>query len=561
MEYIKKIMTLRGEARSITSLPPSYDVRVNGARQQNQTSVGADWFGPLSPMRPIAPPEVAGRALDYVPGYNLATQPRTYEPVSFPVLRALADSFDPVRLIIERRKDQLCRVPWAIRMKHEGASNRPSASALSSQQRALIREATEFFKHPTPDLSFRAWMRAVLEDALVIDAPSIYCERDGNGNLIALTPIDGSLIKRVIDDKGRTPRPFRWDGKPFTSLGQTITTENYADLGYKIVDGFVYAPAYQQILKNMPAANLTCWDLLYRPMNLRPGHVYGCSPVQQIMTTVSIAMRRSLSQLEYFREGNQPDAIMGLPETWSPDQVMRFQDYFDALYSGNLANRRRMKFIAGDGKYTPTKEPPLKNEFDEWLTRIACFAFSYPPAAFISLSNRSIAEQHEKTAEEEGLGPLKEWTAELINDVIEREFSEEIEFAWLEEQEVDQEKQSTILRGYAEDGIMTLNEARDRLGLEPFDDPAANRLMVKTKNGYVPISGGDDAEDDDVATKLAKRAPFLMVAPDDWIPCNEFKLGEITFFPDVSKREIRVFGAAAIIVLERAGWKLKESKQ
>lgn len=78
-----------------------------------------------------------------------------------------------------------------------------------------------------------------------------------------------------------------------------------------------------------------------------------------------------------------------------------------------------MKFLPGgaNNAYTALKEPPLKNEFDEWLVRIVCAAFSYPPQAFTALSNRSTAEQHEKTAEEEGLGPLKLWFADLANEI------------------------------------------------------------------------------------------------------------------------------------------------
>jgi len=51
-------------------------------------------------------------------------------------------------------------------------------------------------------------------------------------------------------------------------------------------------------------------------------------------------MRRSASQLDYYREGNQPEAIYSLPATWTPDQVQRFQEYWDNLLAGNLGNRR-----------------------------------------------------------------------------------------------------------------------------------------------------------------------------------------------------------------------------
>ena len=98
-DELTKISTPRGEGRSMTALSP-YDVSVSYGSPTAAPGTGADWFGPLQPITPIAPPEVAGRAWDYVPGYNLNTTPRPYEPVTFEALRALADSYDPVRLII-----------------------------------------------------------------------------------------------------------------------------------------------------------------------------------------------------------------------------------------------------------------------------------------------------------------------------------------------------------------------------------------------------------------------------------------------------------------------------
>lgn len=480
MSEIEKIATPRGEARTMTTL--------EAASRQFVDQSGSGWMGPGAPPAPLAGAEVAGRAFDYPVGYNLNSMPRAYEPVSFHTLRALADSYDPVRLIIERRKDQMTRLPWTIRVKHDG--KRPKSSEVSAPMRDLIGEVKRFFEHPTNGLNFRTWLRAVLDDLLILDAPAIFCERDGFGNLAALSPVDGSTIRRIINDQGRQPRPFVWNGIPFDFLGQRVTPQNYVGLGFVIADGLLYPPAFQQILKGVPAVNLTVLDLLYSPMNVRTNSVYGRSAVENIITTVSIALRRSMSQLEYFREGNVPEGVFALPESWTPDNVQRFQDYWDSLHSGNLANRRKMKFVpTGKGNaYTALKEPPLKNEFDEWLVRIVCFAFSYPPGAFVSLSNRSVAEQHERTAEEEGLGPLKQWLGDLINGVIQREFDDDtIEFAWLEEAEVDQKVEAEIIERLVTNGIITPNEGRERLGLEPSGNAAANELMVKTATGLIPI--------------------------------------------------------------------------
>lgn len=528
-DELEKVSTPRGEARSMRALSP-FDVGVQ-ALNGNPTSAGggADWFGPSQPIQPVAPPEVAGRTWDFVPGYNLATQPRAYEQVPFATLRSLAESYDPVRLIIERRKDQMCRLPWTLRYRHDDPTKkRPAMHELPEAKRKRVGQLINFFKKPDRQMSFRSWLRGLLEDLLVIDAPSIYCERNNGGGLIGLRYVDGTTIKRVIDSWGRTPEPILWNGAPFMWNGRTITLDNYVAEGFKAVPGSLVAdqlpmdvdvpdfvllpPAYQQILKGLPAVDYTVADLVYRPQNLRPGKIYGFSPVEQIIQTVSTAFRRSVSQMEYFREGNMPEGVFGLPETWTVDQVTQYQNWWDSLFVGNMGRRRQIKFMAGDGKFQAFKEPPLKTEFDEWLIRIVCFAFSYPPAAFVSLSNRSTAEQHEKQAEEEGLEPLKLWAAETFNEILNREFpDDDVEFAWTEEQEIDPVKQAEILRGYAADGVYTINTVRGKLGEEADPNPAANMLMVKTATGYVPIDNGQlenkVAEAKALAAAVPKPAP------------------------------------------------------
>jgi len=71
-----------------------------------------------------------------------------------------------------------------------------------------------------------------------------------------------------------------------------------------------------------------------------------------------------------------------------------------------------------------------------------------------------------------------------VNDIIGREFSDEIEFAWIEEQVVDQKIQAEVLSTYVANGIMSINQAREKLGEEPDADPSASTLMVKTATGF-----------------------------------------------------------------------------
>ena len=346
---------------------------------------------------------------------------------------------------------------------------------------------------------WKTWLRSLLEDMFVIDAATLYCQRSRNGQLCALQQLDGATIKRVIDDWGRTPQPFATD------------------------DGsIIYPPAYQQVLKGMPAVNYSARDIIYRPRNVRAHRVYGYSPVQQVLMTVNIALRRQLWQLDYFTEGSIPDALIGVPQGWTPDQIKQFQDYWDTEFAGDLAKRRRAKFVPGEtaAKVIQTKEPQHKDDFDEWLARIICFAFSVPPQWATKVMNRATADNQSAQAEEEGLEPTKEWVKDLIDEIIAEEFaSPDLELHWLDEDDGDPE---TVLEGRVKLGAVTLNEMREHLGLDPFANPAADRPMVLTATGYVPIEagvGGVTAAEADKqgSNTIAHSAatPVLKAAADD----------------------------------------------
>jgi portal protein len=257
----------------------------------------------------------------------------------------------------------------------------------------------------------------------------------------------------------------------------------------------IYPPAYQQVLKGLPAVNYAARDIVYRPRNVRAHRVYGFSPVQQVLMTVNIALRRQLWQLDYFTEGSIPDALIGVPQGWTPDQIKQFQDYWDTEFAGDLAKRRRAKFVPGEtaAKVVQTKEPQHKDDFDEWLARIICFAFSVPPQWATKVMNRATAENHSAQSEEEGLEPTKEWVKDLIDEIVAEEFaSPDLELHWLDEDEGDPE---TVLEGRVKLGAVTLNEMRDALGLDPFDNAAADRPMVLTATGFVPIEANEGQQE------------------------------------------------------------------
>lgn len=428
-----------GEKKPIES---SLIARVSGAINYMFRGVApTDWMSPGKPIEPVAPDTAKGREFDFPVGFNTTTTPRSYERVSFSQMRALADGYDLLRLVIETRKDQLEKLNWKV-VKRDG-----------SDTDERVNEVTTFLTFPDRENTFHTWARMLVEDMLVIDAPTIYPRFTRGGKLYSLDLIDGATIKRVLDGEGRTP----------------IAPD----------------PAYQQIIKGVPAANYSTDELIYYPRNKRTHKVYGFSPVEQIIMTVNIALRRQLNQLQYYTEGNTPNLVFGVPQEWTPEQIKFFQGWWDQLNSGET--KHKAKFVPGGVAPHDTKAQALKDEFDEWLARVVCFAFSIPATAFIKQTNRSVAEQLNETAQQEGLLPIMNWLRSLMNLIVWKFFGyQDLEFVWDEEFSIDPEAQARIDDIKIRNASRTLNEVRKEDGKEPIE--GGDVPLVYTSSGPVPLT-------------------------------------------------------------------------
>lgn len=387
------------------------------------------WFTPVPPMQPVAPEETKGRQYDYGMGVNMVANPRREEPgnVSFQQLRMFADSYDLLRLVIETRKDQLIGLQWNI------VGRETDDKIKNDDPRVLKLE--KFFRRPDGQNSWQDWLRMLVEDLLVIDAPTVYVRKTKGGELFGLEVIDGATIKLLVDDGGRTP-----------------------------ADG----PAYQQVLKGMAAVDYTREELIYKPRNRRSWKLYGMSPVEQIIMTVNIALRRQLTQLAYYTEGNIPEAFATCPPEWTAKDVAEMQETWDNLMAGQVEAKRHLKFIPGGTDIKFNREPSLKDTFDEWLARIVCYAFSVSPQALVQMMNRATAETAAETAQLEGLAPLQMWVKGVMDDIIENVFGfDDLVFEWDSGEELDPKTQAEIHKIYVDATVLDIDEVRKDIGRDP----------------------------------------------------------------------------------------------
>lgn len=423
-----------------------------------------DWLSPQQPIWPFGPPTITQpRAWDYPIGYNLNYIQGRVE--SLKMFRALARSWGVLSTIITTRQDQLMRIPWTIQKK-----DKPQAKSVA------VDAAKKFLKRPDGQYSYSQWANKLLFDLLEIDAPTIYFLNNRLGQPLKAIVMDGTTFFPLIDDMGM---------RPATEVRLSPDGEQY----------LLRQPAFQQIIKGTPLVDLDESELMYVPMRPRPDMpMFGYPGTEQIIIETTEAIRKTWYQLNFWAEGTIPDLIVTVPDTWSPRQIAMFQAHFDAVMSGNLQIKSKVRFMPGGMKPFDIKNSSgesLWSQRDETLIRLACYAYSVSPTPFIKQVNRSVAQNAQESAEQEGLYPLMAfWKDNIVDPILERLGFDDIEFVFLPRPERDGVKQATILDMYVKRGIFSINKALETLGEEPIEGGDVHNIELG--NAIVPVKAAAD---------------------------------------------------------------------
>ncbi len=174
--------------------------------------------------------------------------------------------------------------------------------------------------------------------------------------------------------------------------------------------------------------------------------------------------------MNFYTEGNIPEALVSVPKDWDPDKIRRWQEIWDTMLSDSMT-RRRMKFVPGDMNYQPTRaDQSLQDPYDEWLARVIMFAFSLPALPFVKMQNRSTAETANETALEDGLQPMMIWfKTSIMDDIVQRKYGyDDLEFVWDDIDQVDPAAQQERDMSMIQIGVKSVDEVRAGMGLAPI---------------------------------------------------------------------------------------------
>lgn len=406
------------------------------------------WFAPLDPIPAQAPEDVRGRQFDFPVGGNLTYRPRSTEPLGFEQLKRLATN-PIVAMLIQRQKDKVAAVDWQIKPRKEQDSHKAEDPQIA--------EITDFFRFPDKEHDWVQWISAVLDQLMVIDAVSIYAAPNRAGGIYAAQLLDGATIKPVISYSGRRP--------------------------------IAPAPAYQQVLKGLPAVDYTDDELIYFPQAYRADRLYGYSRVEQAADLVDMAISRLRNQKGYFDFGNVGDGYFSAPENWTADQISGLEAKWNSVMQGvDPKVRRAPPFVPAGTEWHPTKVDLLDGDFDEFLIRLLCFPFGVAPQPFLKqtgLGNGNADTDYE-AAEEGGVAPLMNYVERLMNLILMKWFNRpDLEFAFVDDREFDPKVAAEIDDIRLKNNSRTINEVRDRNGEQPV--PWGDEPLVEVAGGVMPL--------------------------------------------------------------------------
>lgn len=433
------------------------------------TGVDTAWMGPQQPLVPQQQ-QTAGRQYDYPVSYNVNMLPRSDRRIKFPQLKALAENCGVMRTVIERQKDLIESFDWNVKLRETAPGKRP---ATGSDKNILAIEA--MLRSPDADHDWSQWLRALLHQVFVYDALTIYRRRDMGGRPCAFELMDGATIKPLLDATGRRP---------------------------KAPD-----PAYQQRLRGVPAVDYSTEELLYWPKNVTIDSPYGSSPVEWVIDYVETFIERALSQKAWFTEGNLADGFFTGPPEWKSEQLKVVAGWWDSLYGGNVRQRRKALFLPNGSKYESTKGAPLKDEFDEWLARVICYAFSTSPQPFIKQVSRGNQESQQEVAEEGGVAVYMQFVKRVVDRLLAEDFTRpDLEFVWSDDREFDPLVAAQIDDIRLKNGSRVINEVRDNNGEDPID--GGDTALI-----YTPATGAVTL--DSILNPPEPVAPVIMAHPGD----------------------------------------------
>ena len=235
-------------------------------------------------------------------------------------------------------------------------------------------------------------------------------------------------------------------------------------------------------------------DILhFRTQSRRP--FWGASPVLEGIRALNLAVtQENAGQQMYMTPGLGKVAIES-PEAIGPEMVAKLQEAFKAKHAGK--DGHLLPIITQGGMSVSQVGQSLSDS--DWITarsfsiREVCRMYSVPPAFLFDMEAATL-ENSAAQMRSYVSTCLAHWVAQFSTE-FQFKLGSELNFNFNGLLRGTLKEQTEALRMAVDAGIITGNEAREQLGMEPHPD--ADQLMISKNYAEAGVNGSDtDAGDD-----------------------------------------------------------------
>lgn len=359
---------------------------------------------------------------------------RPLSAVTISTLRALADNYPVLRSCIEHLKREVATVP--VQIAHRDGDTSEATLRRIKLAEALFTIAGPVGRAQTDPEHFE---QAMLEDAMVVGSPAIYHRYSRGGEWLWCDTIDAATIRPVTDELGWEPE----------------------------------GGLYEQWIQGMKVATLTSRDLSFDKLASVSWQPYGRSPVEWLIHAINTALRIEGWNLTFFTEGSTVADLLSVPEAWSAEQVMTFTAWWNALNTGNTAERLKTKFVPGGtsrlGSHSARDTDWTPQQL--WLLRITCSIMGVQPASIGFTGEQYKVSQDESmhSTSRFGGGVLLRLRKRRYDDILERAGYADLHTVLPEEQTEKPKERAEREEIEIRSGSSTINEIRASHGRTALD--------------------------------------------------------------------------------------------
>ena len=340
---------------------------------------------------------------------------------------------------------------------------------------------------------FDTFTRKVIKDSLVYDQMCFEVVDTKRGDFFEMVAVDASTLR----------------------ISDSFDDDAYQNARKRNEEIRGYLPSFVQIYEENVVNEYYPWELCFgirNPDTSVRNHGYGISELEELIQVITAILWSDEYNRKFFSQGSAPKGILRIDSSVSPGKLQEFKQQWQAMVSGVYNAWKTPILESGKMDFVNLQTNNRDMEYGKWieyLVKLACAIYSINPdevnfpisggegGALFESSN----ESRLKHSKDKGLYPLlKFYQSKLNKFVIDRINPEyRLEFVGYDAMTRDQEM-DLLVKKVA--NFITLDEAREEMGLEPLDREGISDQVMSGVFSQFKMQAdmpGDEGEEDEMS--------------------------------------------------------------